>query len=40
MQSGGTFTTSATTAQQFQEDIDLFDFVLTDEEMETLNNKT
>lgn len=40
IQMGATFTTSATTAQQFAQDIALFDFVLTTAEMAVLNNKT
>jgi len=39
VQSGATFSTSATSEEDFAEDIDVFDFVLTDDEMATLNSK-
>ena len=39
VQRNGTFTTSASTAQYFEEDVNIFDFVLLDEEMATLTAK-
>lgn len=39
LQRGASFTTSASTAEFFEEDLDLFDFNLTESDMTILNNK-
>lgn len=39
VQRNATFTTEASTLQYFQEDVSIFDFVLSPAEMSTLNNK-
>ena len=39
IQRNATFTTSASTLQHFQQDLDIFDFELSEEEMKTLNWK-
>jgi len=37
VQSGGSFTTQSKNKDHFSEDLNIFDFELTDEEMKTLN---
>jgi diketogulonate reductase-like aldo/keto reductase len=39
VQRGATFTSSALTVEYFQQDLDIFDFSLTDSEMKQLNSK-
>ena len=39
VQRGATFTSSASTVEYFQQDLDIFDFSLTDSEMKQLNSK-